>query len=67
VALEPVAHVEVLLEVMSQREVEERPAVGRQLHRRRQPALDDREIARSEDAVEIVHVGAHLEPIVRGQ
>src|SRR2546425_13242973 len=41
IALEPVAHVEVLLEVVPQREVEERPAVRSELHRRRQPALDD--------------------------
>src|SRR5439155_19324084 len=34
VALEAVADVEVLLEVVAQREVQKRPLVGRQLHRR---------------------------------
>ena len=63
VALEPVADVEVLLEVVAEREVEERPPVGGQLHRGRQPALDDREVAGGQVAVEVVDVGAHLEPV----
>ena len=67
VALEPVADVEVLLEVVPEREVEERPPVRGQLHRRRQAALDDREVAGGEVAVEVVDVGADLEPVVRGQ
>ena len=67
VALESVADVEVLLEVVAEREVEERASVRRQLHRRRQAALDDGEIAGGEVPVELVHVGADLEPVVRGQ
>ena len=58
---------EVLLEVVAEREVEERPAVRGQLHRRRQAALDDREVARREVAVELVDVRADLEPVVRRQ
>jgi DNA-binding CsgD family transcriptional regulator len=41
VAVEPVPHVKVLLEVMTQREIHERPLASRQLHRRRQPALHE--------------------------
>jgi hypothetical protein len=59
--------VEVLLEVVAEREVEERPAVGGQFHRRRQAALHDREIARGEVAVQLVDVGAHLEAVVLRQ
>src|SRR5215218_8509763 len=44
VALQPVAYVEVLLEVVAEREVEERSPVRGQLHRRRQAALDDGEV-----------------------
>ena len=39
---------EVLLEVVAQREVEERPPVRGQLHRRGQPALHDGEVAGGE-------------------
>src|SRR5207248_6565233 len=63
VALEPVADVEVLLEVMLQREIEKRPAARGQLHRGGQPTLDDREVARHKVAVEIVHVRPDLEPV----
>src|ERR1700722_18949743 len=45
VAVEPVADMEVLLEVAGEREVQEGPPAGGQLHRRGQPALDDREVA----------------------
>ena len=54
VPLQPMADVAVLLEVVPQREVQERPARGRgQLHRRRQAALDDREVAGDEVAVQV--------------
>ena len=39
-----------------------RPAGG-QLHRGRQAALDDREVAGRQVAVEVVHVAADLEPV----
>jgi hypothetical protein len=45
VALEPVADVEVLLEVVAERELQERPLAGGQLHGGGEPALDDREVA----------------------
>ena len=63
VAVEAMADVEVLLEVVAQREVEERPPARRELHRRRQAPLDDGEIAGREVAVEVGHVGADLEPV----
>ena len=55
VAVEAVPHVEVLLEVVAQREVEERPPGGRELHRRRQAALDDGEVAGGEVPVQVRH------------
>src|SRR3954447_14934078 len=61
VALEAVADVEVLLEVVAKREVEERSLVGGQLHRGGESALNDGEVAGGEVAVEVMHVGAHLE------
>ncbi len=54
-------HVEVLLEVVAQWEVEEWPPAGRQLHAGGEPALDDGEVARSEVPVELVDVRADLE------
>ena len=58
---------EVLLEVVAQREVEEGPVVGRELHRGGQPALDDGQVAHGEVAVEGGHVGAHLDAVGGGQ
>jgi hypothetical protein len=63
VALEAVAYMEVLLEVMPQWEVQERAPVGGQLHRRREPTLDDGEIAGSEMTVEVVLVGPQFQPL----
>jgi hypothetical protein len=59
--------VEVLLEVVAEREVEERTPVRGQLHRRREAALDNREVAGCEMAVEVVDVGADLEPVLLRQ
>src|SRR4051794_30903334 len=56
VALEAVADMEVLLEVMAKREVEERPPVRGELHRGGEPALHHGEIASGEVAVEVMHV-----------
>ena len=67
VALEAVADVEVLLEVVAQREVEEGPAVSGQLHGRRQAALHDREVAGGQVSVELVHVRVHLEAVLLGE
>ena len=63
IAVEAVGDVHVLLEVVAQREVEERPLAGGQLHRGGQAALDHREVARREVAVEVVHVGDDLEAL----
>ena len=51
---------EVLLEVVAQRDIYERTLVGDELHRGRESALDDRQVARCERPREIVHVAAHL-------
>ena len=58
---------EVLLEVVAEREVEERPPVRRQFHRGGQSALDDGEVAGGEMPVELVDVRAYFEPVVCGQ
>ena len=58
---------EVLLEVVLEREVDERPAVGGQLHRRGQPALDDRQVAGRQVAIEVVDVADDLEALVARQ
>ena len=51
----------VLLEVVAQREVQERPSGRGELHRRRQAALDDGEVARREMAVQVRDEGADLD------
>src|SRR5262249_53352911 len=65
VAVQAVMDVNVLLEVVLKREVEERPAVGGEFHRGREAALDDREVASGQMPVQVVYVGADLEPVVR--
>src|SRR3954451_23387050 len=67
VALEPVADVDVLLEVAREREREERAAGGRQLHARGEPALDDGDVAGGEVAREAVDVAVELEARVSGE
>ena len=59
--------VKVLLEVVFEREVDERSPVGGQLHRGRQAALDDRKVARREVAVEVVHVWPDVGSLGRRQ
>src|SRR5438270_10446972 len=59
VALEAVGDVEVLLEVVAEREVEEGPVVGRELHRRGQPTLDDGQVAHRQVPVQGGHIGPH--------
>ena len=61
VLVEPVTDVEVLLEVMGEREVDERPLGGGELHRRREPALHDGEVADGEVAIQPIDVAVHLE------
>ena len=66
VPLQAVVDVEVLLEVVLQRHVDERPPVGGELHARREPALHDRQIARREVTVEVGHVAVVLHAVARG-
>ena len=61
------ADVPVLLEVVAQREVQERPARGRELHRRGQPALDDRQVAGRQVPVQVGDEGTDLHPGDRPQ
>ena len=65
VAPEPVGDVPVLLEVAAQRHVDERSAVRDQLHRRRQPALHDCQVAAGQRAEEIVDVADGAHPLDR--
>ena len=58
---------EVLLEVMTERNIDERPLAGGQLHSGGQPALHHREITRRQVPVQVMHVGAHIQPVDRGQ
>ena len=67
VALQAMAHVQVLLEVPAQGEVDERRPGGGELHARRQAALRDRDVAGGEVAREAIDVGDELEAIVRGE
>ena len=46
----------LLLEVVGEREVEEGPPRGHELHRRGQPALHHRDVARGQLAVQLGHV-----------
>ena len=61
VALQPVADVALLLEVVLERDVQERPPCRRELHRRREAALDDREVAGDEVAVQVRDERPHLD------
>src|SRR4051794_29346659 len=65
VALEPVSHVEVLLEVMPQRNVQEWAAVRGQFHRSREAALHDGEVTRGQVPVQIRNVSADLDARAR--
>ena len=61
IAVEPVGHVEVLLEMVPEREIEERRSRRRQLHAGGEAALHERQIAGGEMPVEVGHEGAHLD------
>src|SRR6266545_1858605 len=60
VAAQSVDDVVVLLEVVAKRDGDERTAVGDELHRRRETALHDGEVAARERAEEIVDVADRL-------
>ncbi len=54
---------ECLLEVMAEREVEERPVAGDQFHGGGQAALDDGQIAYCQVPVQVMHVRVDLDAI----
>src|SRR5678815_2459722 len=60
-AVEPAGHVEVLLEMIAQREVEERRLEGRQLHRGGEATLHDGEMGGGVMAEQMRHVRAHVD------
>ena len=62
-AAEAVGDVVVLLEVAAQREVQEGPAGGGELHGRGEAAVADREVAGRQVAVEPVHVAERLDAV----
>ena len=62
VALQTMAHVKVLFEVVPQRKVDEWTPGSRQLHRGRQTPLDERDVTRRETLVQLGHVSVYLEP-----
>src|SRR5579863_8365100 len=63
VAFQPMSHVEVLLEMMSQGKIQERPLGCSQLHRSGQSALHHRHITNGEVSVQLVDIGAHFESL----
>ena len=63
VALEPVPHVEALLEVALQRRVEERALGGGELHARGEAAVRDGDVARGQLAREVVDVADELDAL----
>ena len=67
VALEPVPHVPVLLEVVAQRHVEEGPSRRGQLHAGREPALHHGHVARRELPPEVGHEAEHRGTAAPGQ
>ena len=67
VPLQPVPDVEVLLEVVAQRDVDERAAVGGQLHAGGQPALDQRDVAGGQVLVQVRQVAADGQAAPAGQ
>src|SRR5439155_12431516 len=64
VAGESVGDVEALFEVVAEREVEEGPVAGGELHGGGEAALDDGQVADRQVAVQVVHIGADLDAAV---
>src|SRR5205823_7173099 len=57
---EAVGHMERLLEMVAEGEVQERGVVGHQLHCGGEPALDNRQVTDGQMAVEVMNVGTEL-------
>src|SRR5207248_9795068 len=64
IAIESVTDMEVLLKVMPQREIDEGPPVGGQLHGGREPTLDQGNVTDGQVPVELVDVGPDLETVL---
>ena len=67
VPLQPVPHVHLLLEVVAERDVQERPTRRGELHRGAQPALDHGHVARGVVQVEVGQEAVHLHARGRAQ
>jgi hypothetical protein len=63
VSLQAVMHVESLLEVLPERQVDEGPAGGGEFHAGRQAALDHGQVAGRQVPVEMGHVSAYLDAL----
>ena len=66
-AVEAVGDVELLLEVLAEREVDEPASCRGELHRGCEAALDDGDVASGEMPVQVGEVPADFEPIDRSQ
>src|SRR5829696_1388422 len=62
IAVKSVRHVEGLLEMVSEREVQERLLVGHEFHRGGEPALHDGHVTGRKVPVEVGYEAAHLQP-----
>jgi hypothetical protein len=58
-----VPDVEVLLEMAAQRDVQERPLAGSQLHRGRQAALYHGQVTGGQVLMQAMHVTPHVQPV----
>src|SRR6266478_4417045 len=65
IAVETMGNMKILLEMVLEREVEERRSGGGQLHAGGEAALHQRQIARREMAIEIRHEGIYLDTLRR--
>src|SRR2546421_303120 len=63
IASQAMGHVEVLLKVVPERDVDKRTAIRDQLHGRRQPALHYRQVATRQGLEQVVHVASCLHAI----
>lgn len=66
VTSQPVVHMAALLKVVAQQDVDEPPPACRQFHARRQPALDDRQVAPRQVTVQLGHAAAEGGPTAGG-
>ena len=67
VSIEAVPHMDLLLEVMPEGEVEERALAGHEFHGRRQPALNNRRVAGRQVQGEVAEVADDVDATVGGE